>query len=73
MAEHHSGPVELGAPMDYPAHEKTYGGFIRAAKWGTIIIAALLISMAVGFFSTAGMFFSAILWVVLSVIGIYLL
>lgn len=59
--------------MDYPAHEKTYAGFILAAKWGSIIIAALLVAMAVGFFSTAGMFFSTILWIVLSVVGIYLL
>ena len=30
MAEHHNGPVELGAPMDYPEHEKTYDFFIAA-------------------------------------------
>lgn len=73
MAEHHSGPVEVGAPMDYPAHEKTYNFFILAAKYGSIIIAALLIAMAVGFFSSAGFVFATLLWIVLSAVGCFLL
>ena len=73
MAEHHSGPVEVGAPMDYPAHEKTYNFFISAAKYGSIIIAALLVAMAVGFFSSAGFIFATLLWIVLSAVGCYLL
>ncbi|MGO8448194.1 aa3-type cytochrome c oxidase subunit IV, partial [Rhizobium ruizarguesonis] len=28
MAEHHTGPVDTGAPMDYKEHEKTYDMFI---------------------------------------------
>lgn len=73
MAEHHSGPVEVGAPMDYPEHEKTYNFFIHAAKYGSIIIAALLIAMAVGFFSSAGFIFATLLWIVLSAVGCFLL
>ncbi|WP_410699509.1 aa3-type cytochrome c oxidase subunit IV, partial [Chryseobacterium sp. SIMBA_028] len=30
MAEHHTGPVEVGAPMDYKEHEATYNTFIAA-------------------------------------------
>ena len=73
MSEHHSGPVEVGAAMDYAEHDKTYNGFIKAAKWGTIVICALMIAMAAGFFTTAGFFFSLLLWVVLSALGIFLL
>lgn len=32
--------------MDYPEHERTYRSFTFAAKWGTIVIAAIVILMA---------------------------
>lgn len=73
MAEHHSGPVEVGASMDYAEHDKTYSGFIFAAKYGSMAIAVLLICMAVGFFTTAGLVFSTLLFVVLTALGFYLL
>jgi hypothetical protein len=73
MAEHHSGPVEVGASMDYPEHHKTYNFFINAAKYGSMMIGALMIAMAVGFFSSAGFVFSTLLFVVLSVVGFYVL
>ena len=58
MAEHHTtAPAELGAPMDYSEHEKTYAGFTSLVKWGTVSLVALMIAMAFGFF--AGGFFSA--------------
>jgi hypothetical protein len=41
MADH-------GAPMDMPAHERTYGGFISLFKYGAIacaIVAAFVIYM----------------------------
>ncbi len=72
MAEHKSGPVELGAPMDYKEHEKSYDLFIKGAKYGSMIIVFLLISMAVGFFTTAGFLFSVLLFIILSVGGILL-
>ena len=37
MAEHHSGPVETGAAMDYAEHEKTYSAFTALAKYGTLV------------------------------------
>lgn len=58
MAEHHNtAPAELGAPMDYTEHDKTYAGFMGMFKWGAVAVVALLIAMAFGFF--AGGFFSA--------------
>jgi hypothetical protein len=72
MADHAStGPVELGADMDYAEHEKTYRGFTMLAKYGTIVCLATLIAMAFGFF--AGGFFSAvILFIVIVAVGSYL-
>ncbi|MGQ7730952.1 aa3-type cytochrome c oxidase subunit IV, partial [Streptococcus suis] len=31
-----TGPVELGAQMDYSEHEGTYKLFIKLAKYGTL-------------------------------------
>jgi hypothetical protein len=73
MAEHHSGPVEMGAPMDYPEHEKTYNFFIAAAKYGTLFCVALLIAMAAGFFTSAGFFSGFLLLIILNVVGYFLL
>ncbi|KQZ93962.1 cytochrome C oxidase subunit IV [Mesorhizobium sp. Root157] len=51
MADHTpTGPVELGAHMDYPEHERTYHGFTLLAKYGSLGCAATLIGMAFGFF-----------------------
>ena len=61
MADHApSGPVEVGADMDYSEHEKTYSGFLGLAKYGTLFCVALLIAMAFFFFATAGGFINAV-------------
>ncbi|MDH6268831.1 hypothetical protein M2360_004250 [Rhizobium sp. SG_E_25_P2] len=73
MAEHHSGPAEVGASMDYAEHEKTYKGFLWAAKYGTMAIVVLLISMMVGFFTGAGFLFSVLLFIVLTLAGFFLI
>lgn len=73
MADHDTGPAELGAEMDYAEHEKTYDFFINASKYGTLIVVALLIAMAAGFFTSAGFFSSTILFVVLCGLGAFLL
>lgn len=73
MSEHHSGPVEVGASMDYAEHDKTYNGFLFAAKYGTMAVVVLMICMAVGFFTSAGFFFSVLLFVVLTALGFFLL
>lgn len=69
MAEQMSGPVETGAEMDYSEHEKTYGLFLAGAKYGTIIVVALLIAMAAYFFTSAGAIVSFLLFLVLSIGG----
>jgi hypothetical protein len=47
MAEHaSSGHAELGAPMDYREHERTYSGFISLSKIGVLASIASLLSLA---------------------------
>jgi Bacterial aa3 type cytochrome c oxidase subunit IV len=58
MADHsqNSGPLEVGAKMDYPEHDKTYHRFLGLAKWGAVSCIGLMAAMAFGFF--VGGFFS---------------
>jgi len=69
MAEHHTGPVETGAPMDYKEHDKTYHGFLFVARAGSAVVAALLIAMAAGFFGHAGFLGGLLIFIVLSFVG----
>lgn len=73
MADHTpTGPVELGAKMDYAEHDRTYAGFLALAKYGSLFCGALLLAMAFGFF--AGGFFSAvILFVLILAVGAFIL
>ena len=75
MADHSpTGPLEMGANMDYAEHERTYGMFIALAKYCTLICVALMIAMAFGFFvSSAGFFSALILFVLICAVGGYLL
>lgn len=73
MSEHHTGPVELGAEMDYAEHERTYNGFTSVAKYGSMLIIVLLISMAAGFFTSAGFLFAFLLFIILGAIGFFVL
>jgi hypothetical protein len=75
MADHTpTGPVELGAQMDYAEHDKTYHGFLALTKYGSLVVAALMIAMAFGFFTSGGGFFSAtILFILICAVGYFLL
>lgn len=73
MSEHHSGPVEIGAKMEYSEHEKTYNGFLLASKYGTMLVCMLMIAMAVGFFTTGGFFGGLLVFIVLSAAGFFIL
>ena len=74
MADHSpSGPVETGAPMDYAEHEKTYNLFLGMAKYVSLFCIALLVSMAFGFFTTAGFFSSVVLLLIICAVGGFLL
>jgi hypothetical protein len=75
MADHTpTGPVELGADMDYAEHEKTYNRFLVLAKFGSLVVGALLIAMAFGFFfQTAGFFSATVLFILICAVGYFLL
>jgi Bacterial aa3 type cytochrome c oxidase subunit IV len=74
MADHHenTGPVEVGAAMDYAEHDKTFEGFVNLAKYGTLACVALMAAMAFGFF-VGGFFSGTLLWILLMVAGYFLL
>ncbi|MEN3147780.1 aa3-type cytochrome c oxidase subunit IV [Neorhizobium sp. IRAMC:178] len=73
MDNHHSGPVETGASMDYAEHDRTYNAFIAGAKWGTMVIVILMIAMAAGFFGGAGFIGSLLVFIILNIAGVFLL
>jgi hypothetical protein len=62
---------ESASAMDYAEHDRTYEGFLAFAKWGTILIAALLIAMAYGFFGGGGLVGGTVLWIVLSALSYF--
>ena len=73
MADHTpTGPVELGAKMDYAEHDRTYAGFLMLAKYGSLFCGALLIAMAFGFFA-AGFFSATILFILIMAVGAFIL
>lgn len=73
MEKHQGGPVETGAEMDYREHDKTYNLFLAGTKWGAMSIVVLMIAMAAGFFTTAGLLGGLIVFIVLHVAGVFLL
>ncbi len=68
-----TGPLELGAKMDYAEHENTYKMFVQLTKWGTIVCVSLLVAMTFGFFGGGGFFSALILFILIIAIGGYLL
>lgn len=72
MAEHHTGPVETGAPMDYKEHENTYNMFIAGTKYGSMLLIALLLAMTAGFFGGAGFLGGLLVFIILLAAGIFL-
>ena len=74
MADHTpAGPVELGAQMDYAEHDRTYHLFLALAKFGSLVVAAILISLAFLFFASGGVFSSTVLFILICVVGYFLL
>jgi Bacterial aa3 type cytochrome c oxidase subunit IV len=46
MAEHSpAGPTELGAPMDYREHDRTFSGFVALTKITILATVAILQSL----------------------------
>ncbi|TPI37808.1 aa3-type cytochrome c oxidase subunit IV [Mesorhizobium sp. B3-1-6] len=73
MADHTpTGPVELGAQMDYAEHDRTYKGFLGLAKYCSLFCAAILIAMAFGFF-VGGFFSATVLFILIMAVGTLIL
>lgn len=73
MADHApTGPVELGAKMDYVEHERTYSAFLALAKYGSLFCAGILVAMAFGFF-VGGFFSATILFILIMAVGGFIL
>ena len=47
MADHSEVAYTTADGNDYAAHEATYEGFVRLVKYGTSVIALILILMAI--------------------------
>lgn len=74
MADHTpTGSFEMGAEMDYSEHEKTYSGFLAMTKYGTLVLVALLLSMAFGFFMGGGFISAVILFAIICAAGTFFL
>lgn len=62
MAEHaHSGPAELGAPMDYAAHERTFASFVALTKITILATVDILIALALYAFGSGGFWLGTLL------------
>ncbi len=69
MAEHtQSGPVELGAPMDYAEHQRTFAGFVAMTKVLTLATIAILQSLTLFGIAAHG-FWLGVLMIVLMFIA----
>ena len=69
MAEHtHSGPVELGAPMDYAEHRGTYASFVALTKIGALACVAILQSLTL-FGLANNAFWLGVLMILLVMVG----
>ena len=68
-----TGPIELGADMDYREHEQTYNLFVGVIKYSVLVTVALLIAMAFGFFTAAGFISATLLFILICIVGGYLL
>ena len=72
MATHgggsHGGDYTRGE-MIIEEHEKTYSGFLKMTKWGSLYLAALLVLLVLWFCTGAGFLAGAISAFVLVVLG----
>ncbi|MCR4264938.1 aa3-type cytochrome c oxidase subunit IV [Nitratireductor sp. ZSWI3] len=68
-----AGPAETGAEMDYAEHERTYNLFLTISKYSSLVVIAILVAMAFGFFTSAGFFSSTVLFILITALGTWLL
>jgi hypothetical protein len=68
MAEHvHSGPAELGAPMDYPEHRRTFAGFVSLTKITTLATIATVQALALFGLAANGFWLGVLLLILMMV------
>lgn len=68
MAEHyHSGPAELGAPMDYAAHERTYAAFISMTQISVLTAIDAVLALVLFGFGRGGFWLGALLLVLTAI------
>ncbi|MBB4123380.1 aa3-type cytochrome c oxidase subunit IV [Martelella radicis] len=68
-----TGATKPADEMDYAEHANTYKLFLNGAKYGTVIIGALLVAMAAGLVGPFGFISSLIIFILISAIGLYIL
>jgi hypothetical protein len=62
MAEHtHSGPAELGAPMDYAQHDQTFASFVMLTKLTILATIDVLLALALYGFGSGGFWLGTLL------------
>ena len=64
----HGGDYTRGE-MEIDEHEKTYDGFLKMTKWGSLYLAALLVLLVLWFCTPTGFLGAIVSAVVLLVIG----
>lgn len=68
MAEHlPSGPAELGAPMDYAEHERTFSSFVALTKITVLATLDTLIALTLYAFGSGGFWLGTLLILLTSV------
>jgi uncharacterized membrane protein YfcA len=70
MAEHlPAGRAELGAPMDYAEHERTYEGFLALASVSAVSTLNALVALVLYAFGGGWGFWLGNLMILLTIIG----
>lgn len=71
MAEHlPSGPAELGAPMDYAEHERTFAGFVAFTQIAVLATVDIMIALLLYAFGSGGFWLGTLLVVLTSIAAI---
>lgn len=73
MGQVDSGAEKPADEADFAEHEKTYRFFLDGAKYGTVLVLALLVAMAAGLIGPFGFIGGVIVFIILSIAGIYAL
>ena len=68
MAEHvHSGPAEVGAPMDYAEHRRTFAAFVSLTKITSLACIATLQALVLFGIAANGFWLGALLLILMMV------